>query len=302
MPQHQYEVIVVVDGSDDGTREMIATLAAPYRLDVVWQPNRGRAGACNAGIRVARGALIVLLDDDMEPAPGFLEAHERAHPAGTRVGVMGAVPIAVEPSSPPVVGYIGAKFNHHLEMLAAPGHRFTLRDFYTGNFSIDRALLLEIGAFDEDFTIYGNEDLELARRLTGAGVQLVYDAEALARQHYTKDFASLARDTVAKGRTAVLLAAKHPDAVRELKLGAPGSRRARLVRAVLLGLTSVWRRMPEAVVGFMCWLGPRRPRRMDRAYAVALDYFYWLGARAAQRELPRVGQPGSGRARPAAEP
>ena len=79
LPAAAYEVIVSIDGSEDGTREMVAHFQAPYALRFAWQPNRGRAAACNTGIRMASGELIILLDDDMEPPPEFLRAHVNAH-------------------------------------------------------------------------------------------------------------------------------------------------------------------------------------------------------------------------------
>jgi GT2 family glycosyltransferase len=287
-----FEVIVVVDGSNDGTRATAERFQAPYSLRVIWQPNRGRAAACNAGIAAARGELIALLDDDMEPAPEFVAAHLRAHAGEGRLGVLGAVPIAVKQSSPPVVAYVGAKFNRHLEKLAHAGRTLALRDFYSGNFSIHSAVLREVGGFDEAFKIYGNEDLELSLRLARAGVRLVYSAEALAHQHYTKGFAALARDTIAKGRTAVLLASKHPNTVQDLKLSTygQGSLKWRALRAGLLGLSRLWAGTPNAVARFMEWLEQGRPARMNDYYVLALDYYYWLGARAALREKHKAGQ------------
>src|SRR5262249_5288241 len=156
----------------------------PYRLIVSSQPHKGRASACNAGIKLAHGDLLVLLDDDMEPVPGFLAAHSHAHSAGSQLGVLGTVPITIEESSPPVVKYIGDKFNRHLEQLAQPGYEFKLTHFYSGNFSILRETLLYINAFDETFEVYGNEDLDLFVRLKSAGVEIRYCSEARARQHY----------------------------------------------------------------------------------------------------------------------
>ena len=282
----QFEVIVSIDGSDDGTREMVQSLRTSFRLAALWQPNRGRAAACNAGIRVAEGDLLILLDDDMEPAPQFLTAHLAAHAATERLGVVGAAPVSVQPSSPPIVDYIGWKFNQHLETLAQAGHQFGLRDFYSGNFSIDRRTLVEAGGLDESFTEYGNEDLELSHRLAKAGVRLVFSSEALARQHYTKDFPALARDNLAKGRTAVLLASKHAETLADLKLGRPDdlSPRWRLMRGLLLAATSVWRGTMDWAISFMRWLEHRRPARMRSYYYYALDYFYWVGARDAMRE------------------
>ncbi len=291
LPPDQYEVIVSIDGSEDGTREMVAQFSAPYPLRAHWQPNRGRAAACNAGIRLAEGSLVILLDDDMEPVPGFLDAHQRAHQPGSRLGVMGAVPIAIDPATPPVAAYIGRKFNQHLEKLAQAGQPLTLRDFYSGNFSIRRDVLLEVGGYDEAFRVYGNEDLELSLRLTRAGVRLVYSAAALARQHYTKGFAGLARDNIAKGRTAVLLASKHADAVPDLKLTTyhHGSRKWRLLRAGLLGLSRAWRGTPDQVIRFITWLERRRPAKLPLYYDLALDYCYWWGVRTALRENRATG-------------
>jgi cellulose synthase/poly-beta-1,6-N-acetylglucosamine synthase-like glycosyltransferase len=271
---------------------MASRFPAPYKLYSIWQPNQGRAAACNAGIRIASGELLILLDDDMEPVPDFLAAHLRAHRGASRLGVMGAVPITLDQSSPPVVKYIGSKFNGHLEHLAQPHHRFQLRDFYSGNFSIRREVIVEVGMFDESFKIYGNEDLELSIRLSRAGVQLVYSAEALAHQHYTKNFAALARDNIAKGRTAVLLAGKHPETFYELKLSTyqEGSCKWHFVRAVLLQLSRLWIGVPDCVMWFMAWLERYRPSWFHRYCLPALDYFYWLGARSAMRENCKTGQ------------
>ena len=281
-----FEVVVAIDGSDDGTREMVSEFSAPFALRALWQPNRGRASACNAGINAARGELLVLLDDDMEASPGFLAAHVATHPAGSRRGIMGAAPIAVGPASPPVVAYVGAKFNRHLEQLARPGYRRQVRDFYSGNFSIRRDVLLEVGAFDEDFTVYGNEDVELSLRLTAAGVDLAYHAGALAHQHYTKDFEGLARDTIAKGRTAVLLARKHPEVSPALRLSAyrEGSRRWRFLRAVLLHLGWAWPGTATWTLRAVALLERFGSRRLDLAYTLVLDYCFWLGARSALRQ------------------
>jgi GT2 family glycosyltransferase len=292
LPPDEYEVIVSIDGSEDGTQEMVANFPAPYKLQGIWQPNRGRAGACNAGIRMATGELLILLDDDMEPSLGFLAAHLRAHPDGTRRGVVGAVPISLDQSSSPVVNYIGAKFNGHLKNLAQPHYRFKLRDFYSGNFSIRREVLLEVGAFDESFKIYGNEDLELSVRLSRAGVQLVFSSDALAYQHYTKDFAALARDNIAKGQTAVLLASKHPGTFHDLKLSKykDRSRAWTLLRAGLLYLSRWWATTPDRVILFMRWLEQHQPARFNYCCFRALDYFYWLGARQAIRQNLKAGQ------------
>lgn len=298
----EYEVIVAIDGSDDGTKEMIEGFQAPYRLSAVWQPNQGRAAARNAGIRLARGDLVVFLDDDMEPVPGFLLAHRDAHPPGSRRAVVGPAPILAEASSPPIVHYRRSGMSAHQDRMAQPGYTLGFRDIYTGNLSLDRSVLLEVGGFDETFRLYGHEDYELGLRLLKAGVNLLYRVEATAYQRYDKDFGALARDCVARGRTAVLFARKHPDVASGLKLATydAGPRSSRFLRSAMLRLGDWVPGFAEWVIRAMTWLERRRPRRLYGYYTFALDYFFWTGARAAFRES--AADAAAGAPAPAGEP
>lgn len=286
LPANQYEVIAAVDGSTDGTADAVRRFCVPYALSAVEGPKCGRAGACNAGLRAAAGDVVVLLDDDMEASPEFLAAHLRAHEGSTERAVVGAAPIVVHPDSPPFVRYMANGFRARLERLAQPGYQLRFRDTYTGNFSARRDTLLGVGGFDEAFRVYGHEDYELALRLERAGVKLIYSAEACAHQHYEKTFGAFARDGIARGRTAVLFAGKHPEVVDRLKLSEyhRETRKWRALRAVLLRLDRVTDRVPDWVIAAIERVERREPARLDRYYTMAIDYFYWHGARAALRE------------------
>jgi GT2 family glycosyltransferase len=284
----EYEVVVVVDGSDDGTREAAESSEQPYSLRVLWQGNRGRAAARNTGVAASQAELLVMLDDDMEASPRLLEAHLRAHEAGPRLAVIGAAPIALDAAAPPPTAYIARKFNRHLEHLARAGGPVALRDFYSGNFSIRRDVFDSVHGFDERFTIYGNEDLELSLRLVAAGVSIVYDPAAIAHQSYDKSFDALARDNVAKGRTAVLFARLHPEARAQLKLGTfyREPLRRRIVVNTLLAATRLLPPLRSVLIGLIGWLGEHRMPGAQFLYPLMLDYLYLCGARDAERELP----------------
>ena len=285
-PADAFEVIVSVDGSTDGTADAVRAFGAGFAVAALEGPNRGRAGACNAGIRAASGAVVVLLDDDMEVSPGFLAAHAAAHAGAARRGVVGAAPIVVSEDSPPFVRYMADGFRSRLARMAQPGYRLRFRDTYTGNFSATRDAFLAAGGFDETFRVYGHEDYELALRLQGAGIELTYSAEALAHQHYEKTFAAFARDGIARGRTAVLFAAKHPEVVDRIKLSEyhQWPWRWRALRGLLLRLSRVTDRVPAWVVGTVERLERRELRRLDKYYTMAIDYLYWYGAFGAMRE------------------
>jgi GT2 family glycosyltransferase len=286
LPADAYEVIAAIDGSTDGTAEAVRGFPAPYALAALAGPNRGRAGACNSGIRAAAGTIVVLLDDDMEATPEFLAEHARAHEATAERAVVGAAPIVVVPDSPPFVRYMAEGFRGRLERLAQPGYRLRFRDVYTGNFSIRRKVFLTAGGFDEAFRIYGHEDYELALRLQDAGVELTYSAGACAHQHYEKTFATFAPDGIARGRTAVLFAGKHPDIVDRIKLSEyhHGPWRWRALRRLLLGASRVTGRVPGWVVTSIGWLERYEPARLHKYYTMAIDYLYWYGALDALRE------------------
>lgn len=274
-----YEVIVSIDGSEDGTKELVDTFKPEYNLRSIWSPKTGRAAACNRGIREAEGEVLILLDDDMEPSPEFVEAHYSAHQNSLKLGVIGAAPIKVNKSSSPVERYIGAKFNSHLKKISKPGYNFQIRDFYSGNFSIRTKLLLEIGAFNEAFKIYGNEDLELAWRMLRSGVKLMYSPKALATQHYDKDFAQLAKDTIAKGKTAVLLASQYPDAINHLKLSEYNnpSWKWGSLRSVLVSASMIFPKTPELIILLTRLMEKLHPAHLQVYYFLSLDYFFWYG-------------------------
>jgi GT2 family glycosyltransferase len=295
---HEYEVIVSIDGSTDGTRELVETMVTPFALRPVWKQRGGRASACNAGLRTARGRVVVFLDDDMEAADTLLSAHVAAHRAQATLGVVGAVPISVDAASSSVTRYIASRFNGHLRNLATPGYEFGLRDFYSGNFSALRETLDRVGGFDERFTAYGNEDLDLSVRLRASGVRLIFSADAVAYQHYEKDFPALARDEVEKGRTAVQFAAKHPAWRSELKLSqrhrGPFLRRA--ARDVLLAISGAWPSSTSRIIQEVSRLAMRNAPGLRHVYPVVLDYLYWLGVRSAEKDGASVAEPAAAHA------
>lgn len=289
----EYEVIVVVDGSTDGTAETLSAYQPRYPLHVVSQKNRGRAAACNAGIHLAHGEVIILLDDDMEADPELVEEHWNVHKIALNVAVIGAAPICLELGAPPTQRYVASKFNEHLSRLSAPGYVLRLRDVYSGNFSIRRETIIKVNGFDERFQIYGNEDLDLAVCLTQQDVMLVYHPGAIAQQRYTKDFAALARDHIAKGKTSVQLVNKHPGTLSQLKLAHPeeGSRLWRAVRKTLLEASRVLPGTPNVMIHLMRFAETSRVPQLDLFYPRVLDYFYWLGVAQMRRDTRLPSNP-----------
>jgi glycosyltransferase involved in cell wall biosynthesis len=271
------EIIVVDNGSADGTPVAVEAWARRDEggLRLVEERRPGRGAACDRGARLARGRILILLDDDMEPGPGWLESHV-AHHEHHGFGVVGAAPSAGR-ARRAAGRYLQDRFDRHLTKLERSGIG-TVRDVYTGNFSIERSRFLEVGGFDPAFVDYGGEDGELAARLLATGTTLIFAADAVARQHQEKDLHSAVRDARSKGRNAVLLARRHPEVVPTLAFSRPGSRHRRAVRRPIgWVLRSAPRsiRLLEPVVEALDRLAPGLARRgielvLDAAYAIGV--------------------------------
>jgi hypothetical protein len=215
----------------------------------------------------------------MEATPALIERHRSHHPPGSRVCVLGAVPVRLDTATPLAARYIQAKFDAHMARLADPDHVYVPRDFYSGNASLRAEVLRAAGGFDASFAAYGNEDVDLWLRLHAAGVNFRFDREALAHQHYGKELRRLAQDTVAKGTTVVMLGRAHPEAFDDLQLATPREHSLAWLcaRALLLAIT---RRRP-GVTGRVFALAALLERaglsRSPLLYRAVLDYAFWAG-------------------------
>jgi GT2 family glycosyltransferase len=200
-----FEVVVVSDGCVDGTDDYLRRTETPFSLISLSQTNQGPASARNHGLRVARGEIVLFLDDDIVPRPDLIEQHVLAHETSH------SSVIVIGPMVTPPDRKLGVFARWEQEMLRrqytdlrrgafAP----TYRQFYTGNASAPRSLLVECGGFDERFR--RAEDVELGYRLHRSGARFIFNRFAVGHHYPERSFRSWISNARAYGRNEVLFA------------------------------------------------------------------------------------------------
>lgn len=209
-PASKFEVIVIDDGSQDGTREMVESLipAVPYALSYLWHENRGPGATENRGIRAARGRVVILLADDIHPAPALVERHaafHRDHPA-PEVAALGRV--LQSPELPETVFQKNWDPFKYYELAGAT--ELPYWKFWACNISVKRDFLIEHGMFQE-WKGAAHEDVELGYRLSRHGLRILYNPDALAYHYHLETLESAARRAYERGLNWTYIERHIPD-------------------------------------------------------------------------------------------
>ena len=202
-----YEIVLVDDGSTDGTLEWLADSQAEFpHLNLFCQTHQGPAVARNLGVAKAQGDIIIFIDSDLVVTETFLQAHGDALVAGEqklgsdRLFTYGAVINTCNFENPTSEPY---KITD-----------FSAAYFATGNVAIARKWLELAGLFDTSFQLYGWEDLELGVRLKKLDLKLIKCPQAVG-YHWHPPFSleqipQLIDKEIQRGRMGVLFYQKHP--------------------------------------------------------------------------------------------
>lgn len=210
-----FEAIVVADGCTDSTARQISSASWPFELHVLEQASAGPAVARNCGAALARGEILLFLDDDVEPEPEVLRLHAALHASHARAVGLGYLP--------PIVpgGLFGTTLRGWWEgMFDGPRrewHRFNYRNLLSGHFSIARADFESLGGFDASFTCH--EDWELGYRAIEADLQFTFIPAAITWHHENTDVTRALRRKFDEGVADVQLAQKHPALISQMPLG-----------------------------------------------------------------------------------
>lgn len=273
------ELVVVNDGSADGTEEWLDAAAGRFGLIVVHQANAGPAAARNRGVAASQGSVVLFLGDDTIPQPGWLRGHLETHRLfgdDDATAVLGYTAFPAESDSPFLrwINEYGAQFGY---ALIEDPTRVPFNFFYTSNISLPRKVFEELGGFREDFPAAAWEDIEFAYRAFDSGLRMRYVPGARTIHNHRISVSSFCSRQNKSGRSAAIFAGLHPEledflAVSCVGRDRPGKRLKRL-------LLRSWIAVGELVHGVAG----------DGAYRRLLDGYYLEGLTTGLRERDGEG-------------
>jgi O-antigen biosynthesis protein len=189
-----YQLIVVDNGSSDGTRERLQALVATdsrYRL-LLNDENRGYAAGCNQGMQQARGEYIVLLNNDVVVTPVWLSGLMECHGSHPQAGIVGpltnrasGIQVVPQPDYAATGGLAGFARQFRIQ-----NHHRWVRSRRVVGFCMlfKRSLIEEIGLLDEQFGTGNYEDDDLCLRAAVAGHQNLVAADVYIHHHGSMSF------------------------------------------------------------------------------------------------------------------
>jgi GT2 family glycosyltransferase len=180
-----YELILVDNGSTDGTRDFLQGLRHKIICN---EMNLGCAKAWNQGIRASKADVIGILNNDILVTPGWLE-NLLAFMERTGHGI-------VSPSARE--GQLDYDLKEYAEEFTARCRQLSRAEIYAPCMVIRREVLDRIGLFDEAFAYGGCEDTDFLWRAQNAGFSMGMTGSVLIHH-----FVMVTQDAIKKDETAV---------------------------------------------------------------------------------------------------
>ncbi len=200
VPGANAELIVVDDCSHDQTR----TIAQRPNVRVLHGAGRGPAVARNLGARCAQGDILVFLDADTVPRPGWLAELVTPFVEPQVVAVKGRYHTVQ-------CGLVPRFAQLEFEDKYARLERARRIDFVdTGTAAYRREAFLSSGGFDESFPAQSAEDVELAFRLSAAGARFVFNPRAGVCHRHAETLSAYLLKKMRYGFFRVAVYRRHP--------------------------------------------------------------------------------------------
>ena len=216
LSDEEWEVIVVDDGSTDGTDSFLRDVEFPIRhLQYLRQENSGAGAARRRGVETAQGKLLVFLNDDTVACTRLLEEHLATHKKNPRskVAVLGSFYASEDCNRSALSLWLQRSTFLFPQNAMKAGDLHDCGYFITCNLSISREAVQKAGSFDASLRV--GEDTELGARLARLGYRVHYHPKAVAiHEHPVFTTGDLIRRARIYGPASLYLYRKHPELLR----------------------------------------------------------------------------------------
>jgi len=247
LPEAEYEVIVVDDGSTDGTLDWLREHKFPFPCQVYSQANKGPGAARNLGATQAYGEVLLFLDADIVAAPGLLGVHWAAHQQKENILVAGRVRQWMPQREGPAHQVFARIFD-----LGEQARELPFPFMLTQNLSIKASDFALLGHFNQELiwgedTEFGfravslnpasvlepilkkksdmmtfdenlprGQDTDLGYRATHASFKILYYPQAVAFHNHVLNLAQICTKAQEDHERLVILFKKHPQILQSL--------------------------------------------------------------------------------------
>lgn len=198
------EIIVVDDGSSDGTKETIKKSRATILLE---QNHKGPASARNAGAKRAKGSILLFTDADCIPDKDWVNEMADSFKNKDITGVQGRYKTMQKNS---MARFVQLEIEDRYDRMRKRKHIDFIGSYAAG---YRKDVFLEFGGFDESFSMASGEDPDISFKLAAAGHKMVFNENAVVYHNHVSSLGAYMKQKFWRAYWRVHLYKKHPDKI-----------------------------------------------------------------------------------------
>ncbi len=210
------QLIVVDDGSEDGTFEFLVALSQQDDRVVAERiAHEGKAAALDVGLAHVRSDVVLLIDDDVVAGPDLVRGHAERHRGRSDLVVVGYMPCvrrAASAGDPFLTDVYAREYEAHCSRIEVQPE-LVLRNLWGGNVSLRQEHCKAVGFSGWNLV---HEDQDFGLRCLRRGLTGVFDRSLYAEHRHERDMAAFLRAARAQGVARPYLHSLHSDLIQPL--------------------------------------------------------------------------------------
>ena len=158
----EFEVIICDSNSNDGTKKIVESYKQKINIILIHSKVNAQSIKRNDGAKLAKGEILIFLDDDVIPSTSLLETYFKIHQSSKNKVLLGLSLFSKKKEKQS--NFIKYR-NYRSKRVLSLSENVPSNNFVSMNFSIKKSDFFKIGLFDEEFINYGGEDHDFPCRM-----------------------------------------------------------------------------------------------------------------------------------------